>query len=144
MTTRPTAWARGHDGGRSVLQLAEQEPPATRYQDETDYRVPDLAVYSPDRASERGIERRCELVIEIRSPGDETDSKVPWYIGQGVTEVLMIDRDNLAVELFTGVDSAPIAVRPAHSNVLDCTVERVDDDTLRITHASSTDDVTTH
>ena len=53
----------------------------------------------PPRPGEhRGIEG-AELVIEIRSPGDESIAKIPWYLAQGCGEVLIVDRDTLAVEL---------------------------------------------
>src|SRR5262245_45866015 len=52
------------------------------YRLENDYRVPDLMIYRSGHASDRGAEG-AELVIEIRSPGDETMIKLPWYLAQG-------------------------------------------------------------
>jgi Uma2 family endonuclease len=66
-----------------------------------DYRVPDAVVYAPDAASERGIEGAPLVVVEIRSPGDESDVKVPWYLGRGAGSVVVVDRDTFAVEVFT-------------------------------------------
>src|SRR5690349_14067856 len=37
-----------------------------------DYRVPDLAFYHEEHASERGVEGKAELVVEVLSPGDES------------------------------------------------------------------------
>jgi Uma2 family endonuclease len=54
----------------------------------------------PEQVSERGVEGAVPLVVEIRSPGDETDLKLPWYAGPGVAEVLVIDPATRAVELF--------------------------------------------
>jgi Uma2 family endonuclease len=62
-----------------------------------DYRVPDLVAYRPAQASARGLEVAAELVVELVSPGDESREKLPWYAAQGVTEVVLIDRDTLAV-----------------------------------------------
>jgi len=93
------------------------------YRHETDYRVPDLVIYRPDQASERG-EEGAELVIEIRSPADETMVKLPWYLAQGCREVLIIDRDTLDVELH---DSAGRR-QTARSDVLECTFSTEDDD----------------
>ena len=45
--------------------------------DDADYRVPDVAVYRPEHEVRRGIVG-AELVVEIRSPGDESDAKIPW------------------------------------------------------------------
>jgi Uma2 family endonuclease len=83
---------------------------------ETDYRVPDLACYTADHASKRGAEG-AELVVEIRSPGDETMVKLPWYLTHGCGEVLIIDRDSLAVELHDAAGRR----EPARSDVLGCT-----------------------
>ena len=65
-----------------------------------DYRVPDLVVYSKEAASQRGVEGAPELVIEVRSPHDETYEKVPWYLARGAKAVLVIDRDTLALQLY--------------------------------------------
>jgi Uma2 family endonuclease len=94
------------------------------YRVENDYRVPDLMIYRPDRASERGAEG-AELVVEIRSPGDETMVKLPWYLAQGCREVLIIDRDSLAVELHDAAGRRDTA----RSDVLGCTFVTRDDGT---------------
>ena len=62
-----------------------------------DYRVPDLSLFHPEHGTDRGIEGRAELVIEIASPGDESYAKVPFYAGVGVQELLIIDRDTKAI-----------------------------------------------
>jgi Uma2 family endonuclease len=67
----------------------------------TDYRIPDLVVYASEAASERGVDGAPEVVIEIRSPGDESDAKVPWYLDRGTKAVLIVDRDTLALDLQT-------------------------------------------
>ncbi len=64
-----------------------------------DYRVPDVVVSSPASRSERGVDGAPAVVVEIRSPGDESDAKVPWYLGRGAVAVPVVDRDSLAVEL---------------------------------------------
>ena len=97
------------------------------FRTENDYRVPDLAVYRPDQASERGAEG-AELLVEIRSPGDESMVKLPWYLAHGCREVLIIDRDTLAVELH-GVDGR---IEPARSAVLGCTFTRVDGPAVQV------------
>ena len=93
-----------------------------------DYRVPDWAVYRRDQASERGTEG-AELVVEIRSPGDESMAKISWYVAQGCREILVVDRDTLAVELHTPNGHRGRAV----SNVLGCTLETIDGPAVRIT-----------
>ena len=74
-----------------------------------DYRVPDVVVFDEEAKGERGVDGAPELVIEIRSPGDETYDKLPWYLERGVEEVLIIDRDTLALELFTVEGPVPAA-----------------------------------
>jgi Uma2 family endonuclease len=93
--------------------------------------VPDLGVYRPDQASARGLENAAELVVELVSPGDESRAKLPWY-AERVREVVLVDRDTLAVELFRTADGRARPVEPAASDVLGCTFERLDDDHLRV------------
>jgi Uma2 family endonuclease len=59
--------------------------------------VPDIVVFPPAVASERGVEGGATLAIEIRSPGDESFEKIPHYSRIGVAEMLIIDRDTRAV-----------------------------------------------
>jgi len=80
--------------------LATHETALYRPGEDRDWRVPDL-LYAPfEHALNRGIEGHAALVIEIRSPGDETYQKLPFYADVGCREVLVIDRDTCAVELF--------------------------------------------
>ena len=72
-------------GGRVNQQVnlttADDEPEWTK-----NYRIPDIVLLSPDRF---GIEREEYMagaplvVVEIRSPGDETDEKMAFYLGLG-------------------------------------------------------------
>ncbi len=63
----------------------------------TSYRVPDLVVFEPVVASERGIEGRAHLVVEVRSTGDESYDKLTFYSRVGVLEVLVVERDTKEV-----------------------------------------------
>jgi len=65
-----------------------------------DYRVPDLCIAHPAQLSERAIEGRAELVVEILSPRDESRDKLPFYAGRGVREVWLVDPDTRHVEVF--------------------------------------------
>ncbi len=68
-----------------------------------DYRIPDLVLLTPDRF---GIDRNeyfegpPTVVVEIRSPGDESAEKMPFYAKLGVPKVWVIDRDTKAPELY--------------------------------------------
>src|SRR3954471_17758754 len=48
------------------------------YLADNDWRVPDLVVAGEAQRSDRGVEVGAALVIEIRSPGDETLDKIPF------------------------------------------------------------------
>jgi Uma2 family endonuclease len=61
-----------------------------------DYRIPDIVLLTPDRFSidcEDYYNGAPPVVIEIRSPGDETLDKMDFYARLGVPEVWVIDRD---------------------------------------------------
>lgn len=67
-----------------------------------DYRIPDLVLLTPDRFPidrDDYFEGPPTAVIEIRSPGDETCEKLPFYAKIGVPEVWVIDRDTKAPEI---------------------------------------------
>lgn len=96
-----------------------------------DYRVPDLAVYGPEHAVDDTL-RGAELVVEVVSPGDKSWAKLPWYAARGVREVVLLDRDTLAVDFFVSRGGDLVPVEVARSEVLGCTFERVDGDHLRV------------
>lgn len=60
-------------------------------QPERDYRVPDLVVARPAHVPRRGIDGRAELVVEIRSPEDESWEKLPFFAEMGIPEVLIME-----------------------------------------------------
>ena len=66
------------------------------------YRIPDLILLTPTRF---GLEREAyfaggpDVVVEVRSPGDETYEKVPFYTAAGVTELWVVDRDTRIPEI---------------------------------------------
>lgn len=67
------------------------------------YRQPDVMVFSAAYASERGVEGRAELVIEIVSPNDESRQKIPFYAAMGVKEVWLLDPRARTIEVFSGL-----------------------------------------
>jgi Uma2 family endonuclease len=68
-----------------------------------DYRIPDLLLLTPDRF---GIDRNeyfegpPTVVVEIRSPDDESYEKFPFYAKLGVPEVWVVDRDTKTPEVY--------------------------------------------
>jgi Uma2 family endonuclease len=60
------------------------------------YRIPDLMLLTPERFSvnkNEYFEGAPNVVVEIKSPDDESEEKLPFYLILGVPEVWMIDRD---------------------------------------------------
>lgn len=67
------------------------------------YRIPDLILLSPDSRAvqkEAYFEGPPDVVVEIRSPEDETIEKLPFYAALGVREVWVIDRDTWAPRIY--------------------------------------------
>lgn len=79
---------------------------------EDDYRVPDLIASLRVNCSPRGVDGTAELVVELRSPGDESYEKLPWYAARGVVEMLIVDPATRRFELYGNDSGAAVAVPP--------------------------------
>lgn len=97
--TKPTGWR------------VNQEVNLTTPEDEADwtnnYRIPDLVLLAPDRFHiDRGeyMAGAPNVVVEVRSPRDETYDKLPFYAALGVPEVWVIDRQTRVPELHVLAD----------------------------------------
>jgi Uma2 family endonuclease len=72
-----------------------------------DYRIPDIVLLTPDRFA---IDRNeyyngaPTVVVEIRSPGDETWEKLEFYARVGVPEVWVVERDTRVPQVLMLVD----------------------------------------
>jgi Uma2 family endonuclease len=67
-----------------------------------DYRIPDLVMLSPERSAidrNEYFEGGPDVVVEIRSPEDETFEKFGFYAELNVLEVWVIDRDTRVPEI---------------------------------------------
>jgi Uma2 family endonuclease len=107
-----------------------------------DWRVPDLLYAPPDRVSERGVEGHADLVVEFRSPDDETYEKLPFYAEVGCREVLVIDADSCAVELFSlEVGSYGRTEGRVRLISLAATIERIEGPGLRVAWQGGSADV---
>lgn len=96
-------------GGRVLHQMNVARP--GRWPN--DYRIPDIVLLMPERCSrdrKQYIEGGPDVAIEIRSPGDETYEKLPFYAEIGVRELWVVDRDSKAVEVHALEGDAPRAV----------------------------------
>jgi Uma2 family endonuclease len=82
---------------------------------ETNYRVPDLAVFLRGGTAKNCGTFWCggpDFGVEIVSPDDRTREKLPFYGTIGVRELLLIDRDPWALELYRSASgSLRLAVR---------------------------------
>jgi len=91
----------------------DQEVNLTTPEDEArwrfNYRIPDLVLLTPDRFHFDKVEYMAGaplVVIEIRSPRDETFEKFPFYAGLSVPEVWVFDRDSREPELYRLADGS--------------------------------------
>jgi Uma2 family endonuclease len=121
---------------------ASYETSVYRPGSEQDYRTPDLVVYEPSFGSKRGVEGVSELVVEILSPGDETYEKLPFYVEVGVRQILVVNPDTRAIELFVPEDGKAKKVIPTADGslvlaALDVTLTPVAGPKLRMTWAGS-------
>ena len=67
------------------------------------YRIPDLLLLTPERFGidhNEYFEGAPDVVVEIRSPGDESYEKLAFYAQLGVPEVWIIERDSKAPEIY--------------------------------------------
>ena len=74
---------------------------------EHDYRVPDVVVFLADTAAENHDvfwTGAADFIIEITSPRDRTYEKIPFYSRIGVRELLIVNRQSWAIELYRHQD----------------------------------------
>ena len=96
-----------------------------------DWRVPDQVYLRPEQIVEEGV-TGAELVVELRSPGDESYLKLPFYASRGIREALVVHRDR-RFELFRLDDAGDYQpVEDGQSNVLGVTFSTVAGPKLRI------------
>lgn len=77
-----------------------------------DYRVPDLIASQPLNCTHRGVDDTAELVVELRSPGDESYEKLPWYAARGVKDMLIVDPTTRRFELYRNDSGTAVMVQP--------------------------------
>ena len=74
---------------------------------EHDYRVPDVVVFLADTTAENHDTfwaGAADFIIEITSPRDRTYEKIPFYAQIGVRELLILNRQSWALELYRHQD----------------------------------------
>ncbi|MBI5851470.1 MAG: Uma2 family endonuclease [Planctomycetes bacterium] len=108
-------WARGQS--RRVLTEVDVSRPGIPNWTK-DFRCPDLVVLTgDDRAIDRvtHFEGGPSVVIEIRSPSDESYDKLPFYAAIGCKEIWIVDRDSRASEIYA-VDDGEAVRKPADAD----------------------------
>jgi Uma2 family endonuclease len=81
-----------------------------------DYRIPDIVLLTPDRFSidrDDYYDGAPTVVVEIRSPGDETWEKLSFYAGISVPEVWVVDRDTRVPQMFRLAEGVYEDLHPA-------------------------------
>ena len=84
----------------------------------SNYRIPDLVLLTPDRFlidHNEYFEGAPTVVVEIRSPDDESYEKLSFYAELGVPEVWIIDRDSKSPEIHA-LDGSGYAVLPPNAD----------------------------
>lgn len=114
------------------------------FDSDDDYRVPDQLYRLPEHGSRRGAEG-AELVVEVRSPDDDTYRKFDFHAALGVREVLVLHPDDRRVELFRLIEDRLLPVSPDASGAVESAVLGIRlatvDGLLRVTWAEGTADV---
>ncbi len=89
------------------------------------YRGPDLVFLlrgHEDRVQGGWVVGPSDAVIEVRSPGDETYKKFPFYHGLGIPEVIVVHRNTKAVEAYTRGTTEYERVAPNPDGWVDSTI----------------------
>jgi len=82
----------------------------------TNYRVPDLlVVFNTSGAIDCGTHffGGPDFLVEIESPGDDTEEKIPFYSQIGVRELLIIHRDKRTLRLLRHDGHELVLVSPS-------------------------------
>jgi Uma2 family endonuclease len=97
-------------GGGAVMQVNVSTPERWAQ----DYRIPDVSVLRRDRVPPgEAAFVQPTAVFEIRSPGDETYEKLPFYAAVGVEAVAVVERDTRAVQVFALVEGHFVLTPPS-------------------------------
>ncbi len=136
---------------RVLAPLAERRGLRPRYETglfrtADDYRVPDQVYARPDHFSTRGVEGTADVIVEVRSPHDETYEKLDWYAAQGIREVLVVHPGDRRIELYVLRAGRMMLVQPdaageVASDVLGARFSTVAGPRLRVTSDDGVADV---
>jgi len=99
---------------------------------ENNWRIPDQIYARPDQEIEEGL-IGAELVVEVRSPDDDSYAKLPFYAARGITEAMVVHRDRRFELYRLDDDKTYQPVEDGRCSVLGVTFATVDGPKLRIT-----------
>jgi len=106
--------------------------PAAVFADlEADWRIPDQVYARPDQEVEEGL-TGAELVVEVRSPGDESYAKLPFYAARRIAEALIVHRDRRFELYRLGSDGTYQPVDDGRCTTLGVTFTTVEGAKLRV------------
>ena len=133
-------WWEPLTGGTALHECNVAHPAWAPDRWTSNYRSPDLLLLRPERAGIDRNEYLCggpDVVVEIRSPGDETDAKTAFYADVGVREMWVIDRDTKAIEVRVLDAPAMTSVRAddhgwSRSRAADVELRRLDEHQIAI------------
>lgn len=109
---------------------------------DNDWRIPDNTYARPEQVSDRGVEGGAPFIVEIRSPHDETDEKLPFYGEVGVGELLVVDPPTRRIELYRNAGGRmEKADGPVVVEALGVACETVEGPKLRLTWAGGSADI---
>lgn len=89
------------------------------------YRIPEWLFLRKGRleaalSGDGYVDQGPDVALEVRSPGDETDEKIPFYEKVGTLELLIVDRDTRRVDLLRLMNGRLTAVSPEVDGWLRC------------------------
>jgi Uma2 family endonuclease len=69
-------------------------------------------VSRPENRTPRGVDGRAELVVEFRSPNDESYEKLPFFARMEVQEVLILDGSTIDLRGLVGGEYVVVDPEP--------------------------------
>lgn len=74
-----------------AVPLALWVAPGGNVGQKADFRIPDVTVFDPAEASDDGVWLvTAKVAVEIRSPDESHEEKLPFYAAHGVNEVVLV------------------------------------------------------
>jgi Uma2 family endonuclease len=117
VSRRDISWYADGDECRAVLgNRAPDRESGGIFGAADDWRVPDQVYARPEHGIDEGYVS-AELVIEIRSPGDDSYRKLGFYAARAVGEVLILHEDRRGELFRLGDDGVLARVAPAGGGV---------------------------